>query len=67
MIINMCMPKGGRLPLDFFVIGESTPNSLDRLDVGGMQFYYLLRSPGFSMISPGATGAHPSFSKTSSP
>ncbi len=61
------MPKGGRLPLDFFVIGESTPNSLDRLDVGGMQFYYLLRSPGFSMMSPGATGAHPSFSKTSSP
>ena len=61
------MPEGGRLPLDFFVIGESTPNSLDRLDVGGMQFYYLLRNPGFSMISPGATGAHPSFSKTSSP
>lgn len=61
------MPKGGRLPLDFFVIGESTPNSLDRLDVGGMQIYYLLRSPGSSMMSPGATGAHPSFSKTSSP
>lgn len=58
---------GGQLPLDFFVIGESTPNSLDRLDVGGMQFYYFLRSAGFSMMSPAATGLHPSFCKTSSP
>jgi len=39
MIIKMGMPKGGQLPLDFFVIGESTPNSLDKLDVGGMQIY----------------------------
>lgn len=52
----MRMPKGGRLPLDFFVIGESTPDSLDRLGVGGMQLYYFLRSAGFSMMSPGATG-----------
>ena len=63
----MSMPKGGQLPLDFFVIGESTPSSLDRLDVGGMQFYYFLRSPGFSMMSPAATGTHPSFCKTASP
>lgn len=63
----MRMPKGGQFPLDFFVIGESTPNSLDRLDVGGMQIYYFLSRTGFSMMSPGATGLHPSFSKTSSP
>ena len=63
----MSMPKGGRLPIDFFVIGESTPNSLDRLDVGGMQIYYFLRRAGFSMMSPAATGSHPSLCKTSSP
>ncbi len=27
MIIENCMPSGGRLPLDFFVIGESIPDS----------------------------------------
>ena len=58
---------GRSTPSRFFVIGESTSNSLDRLDVGGMQFYYFLRSAGFSMMSPAATGLHPSFSKTSSP
>lgn len=61
------MPKGGRLPLDFFVIGESTPNSLDRLDVGGTLIYYFLRRAGFNMMSQAATGSHPSFCKTSSP
>jgi hypothetical protein len=28
MIGKMSMPKGGRLSLDFFVIGESTPEFL---------------------------------------
>ena len=61
------MPKGGRLPLDFFVIGESTPNFLNRLDVGGTLFCYFLRRAGFSMMSPEATGLHPNLCKTSSP
>lgn len=61
------MPNGGRLPLDFFVIGESTLNFLDRLVVGGTHFYYFFRRVGFSMMSLAATGAHPSLCKTSSP
>ena len=60
------MPKGGRLPLDFFVIGESTPNSLDRLDVGGVQIYSFFRRAGFNMMSPAATGLHPRLCKTAS-
>ena len=63
----MSMPKGGKLPLDFFVIGESTPNFLDRLVVGGTLIYYFLRRAGFSMMSPGATGLHPSLCRISSP
>ena len=61
------MPKGGRLPLDIFVIGESTPDSLDRLVVGGMQIYYYFRRAGFNMMSLAVTGVHPSLNKTSSP
>ena len=60
------MPKGGRLPLDIFVIGESTPNSLDRLVVGGTQIYYFLRRAGFNMMSLAVTCVHPSLCKTSS-
>lgn len=63
----MSMSKGGKLPLDFFVIGESTPNSLDRLVVDGTQIYYFLRRAGFNMRSLAATGEHPSLCKTSSP
>ena len=61
------MSKGGRLPLDIFVIGESTPNSLDRLVVGGTQIYYFLRRAGFNMMSLAGTSSHPSLCKTSSP
>ena len=61
------MPKGGRLPLDIFVIGESTPDSLDRLVVGGMQIYYFLKRAGFNIMSLATTGVHPSLCKTSSP
>ena len=41
------MLKGGQLPLDFFVIGESTPDSLDRLAVGGTVFILLLEKSWF--------------------
>jgi len=34
-MIKMGIPNGGQLPLDFFVIGESTPIPVINMDVGG--------------------------------
>jgi len=67
MIIENCMPNGGRLPLDVFVIGESTPDRFSRWAVGGMASYYFLRRAGFNTMSLEATGEHSSFCKISSP
>jgi hypothetical protein len=62
------MPKGGRLPLDFFVIGESTPVFQDEHGLLAALFlYYFLRRAGFNMMSPAVTGKHPSLCKASSP
>ena len=59
---------GGQLPLDFFVIGESTPVLVMNMGAGGAFLSsYFLRRAGFSRISFAATGEHPSFRKTSSP
>ena len=62
------MPNGDRLPLDFFVIGESTPVCMDKHGGLAAQFIvYRLRRAGFNRISLAATGEYPSFCKTSSP
>ena len=62
------MPKGGRLPLDFFVIGESTPVC------GGIGWWcwrlciiYFLRREGFRRMSLAATGEQSRSLNTSSP
>jgi len=41
MIIENSMPKGGRLPLDFFVIGESTPVFQDEHGLLAALFYII--------------------------
>ena len=63
------MPKGGRLPLDFFVIGESTPvfGGMEVSGVGGSVVNYFLRREGFSKMSSAATGVHRRSFNTSSP
>lgn len=67
-MMKMGMPNGGRLPLDFFVIGESTPVPVMITGAGGAFLSsYLLRRAGFNKMSLAATGEHPSFCKTSSP
>lgn len=61
------MPKGDRISLDFF--NRRIYLCLLILKVSAaLQFTgYFLKREGFSMMSPGATGSHSSFSKTSSP
>ena len=51
----------------FFVIGESTPAFCVMAVSGAVFMIYFLRRLGFSMMSLAATGAHPSFTRISSP
>ena len=68
MMLLTGMPKGGRLPLDFFVIGESTPVFGGIVGgAGGLAANYFLRRVGLRMISSGATGVHPKSFNASSP
>jgi len=62
---KMGMLSGDRLPLDFIVIGESTPVYGCAWRVGGaLLWFYLLRRLGFNRMSLAATGEHPSLCKT---
>ena len=63
------MPKGGRLPLDFFCNRRIPPvfGGMDVSGVGGSVVNYFSRREGFGKMSSAATGVHHRSFNTSSP